>query len=122
MSDAPVRPVVLLVEDNASMRALIRSLVEGCSGTVYECADGESALGLYDRLHPDWVLMDVHMAGIDGLAATRALRQADPAARVVIVTEYDDPRSRQAALDAGACGFVGKRNLLDLPAVLGQHP
>jgi CheY-like chemotaxis protein len=111
-------PVVLLVEDNPSMRALIRSLVEELNPVVHECATGESALELYDKVHPDWVLMDVKMGGMDGIAATRAIRKSDPAARVVIVTEYGDEMSRAAALAAGACGFVLKQNLLDLPAML----
>jgi CheY-like chemotaxis protein len=109
---------VLLVEDNPSMRALIRSLVEELSPVVYECADGETALEMYPRVHPDWVLMDVRMAGMDGLAATRAIRRTDPQARIVIVTESGDERSRALAMDAGASGFVPKQNLLDLPALL----
>jgi CheY-like chemotaxis protein len=111
-------PVVLLVEDNPSMRALIRSLVESINPVVYECADGESALDLYTKVHPDWVLMDVRMGGMGGLAATRAIRKSDPQARIVIVTENSDERSRAAAMAAGACGFVAKQNLLELPALL----
>lgn len=115
---AGTSPVVLLVEDNAAMRALIRSLVDGIHPVVHECADGESAVDMYARVHPDWVLMDVKMGGMDGIAATRAIRQADPNARVIIVTEYGDDRSRAAAMAAGASGFVMKQNLLDLPGML----
>lgn len=118
VSDARVRPVVLVVEDNASMRALIRSLVEAASLVVEECEDGETALALYARVHPDWVLMDIRLGGMDGITATRAMRQADPDARIVIVTEMDDADSRRAAQEAGASGFVLKQNLLDLPSLL----
>ena len=100
------------------MRALIRSLVEEINPVVHECADGESALELYAKVRPDWVLMDVKMGGMDGIAATRAIRKSDPGARVVIVTEYGDDQSRAAAMAAGACGFVLKQDLLDLPALL----
>jgi CheY-like chemotaxis protein len=115
----PTPSVVLVVEDNPAMRALIRSMVATPGATVHECASGESALALYERVHPDWVLMDIKMSGMDGIAATRAIRQADPQARVIIVTEYGDDRSRAAAMAAGATGFVLKQNLLDLPAMLG---
>ena len=118
MPATAVPPVVLVVEDNAAMRSLIRSLVEGTGAAVHECADGESALDLYARVHPDWVLMDVKMGGMDGIAATRALRRSDPGARVVIVTEQQGEQVRRAATDAGAVGFVAKDHLLDLPQLL----
>jgi CheY-like chemotaxis protein len=111
-------PTVLIVEDSVPMRALIRSLIEGVSSAVHECADGETALALYARLHPDWVLMDVKMAGMDGIATTRAIRQLDPGARIIIVTEHGEAEYGAAASTAGASGFVGKEKLLTLPALL----
>jgi CheY-like chemotaxis protein len=113
-------PVVLLVEDNASMRALIRSLVTDVSSAVHECADGETALELYQRVRPDLVLMDVQMAGMDGIAATRALRRSDPNARIIIVTEHSEAQYRSAAAAAGASGFVLKDDLLALPRLVEQ--
>jgi DNA-binding NarL/FixJ family response regulator len=71
-----------------------------------------------DELHPDLVLMDVRMGGMDGLSATRAIVREDPAARVIIVTDFGDARSRAAALAAGASGFVPKDDLLELPALV----
>lgn len=111
---------MLVVEDNASMRALIRSLVSEAGSAVYECQDGETAIGLYDEIHPDWVLMDIRMGGMDGIAATRAIRRTNPDARVIIVTDHGDPQSRAAAMAAGAFGFVLKQNLLELPALLAD--
>jgi len=113
-----VAPVVLLVEDNLSMRALIRSLIEPVGAAVYECGDGETALTLYGRLRPDWVLMDIRMPGLDGIAATRALTRADPRARVIIVTEHREEQYRRAATSAGAAGFVLKDDLSELPRLL----
>jgi CheY-like chemotaxis protein len=110
--------VVLLVEDNAAMRALIRHLVQGVASVVYECDDGECALELYTLICPDWVLMDINLGGVDGFTATRAIRKADPAARVIIVTEHGDEWYRREAAAAGASGFVLKENLLELPALL----
>lgn len=100
------------------MRTLIRNLVEPMSSRVHECADAETALDLCARLHPDCVLMDISLGAMDGIAATRAIRQGDAAARVIIVTEHTDPEYRRAAEAAGAAAFVLKENLLELPALL----
>jgi len=115
-------PVVLIVEDNADMRALIKQLVQGVASAVYECGDGEHVRATYAEVHPDWVLMDIDLGeGVDGLAVTRALRAADPAARIMIVTEHGDEWYRREAAAAGAAGFLLKENLLDLPALLTLH-
>lgn len=102
------------------MRALIRSMVENVASIVYECDDGRSALDAYPRLHPDWVLMDIEMSGMDGIEATRAIRALDSEARVVIVTGHDDERYRSAAEQAGAVGFVAKENMLSLATLLSD--
>jgi CheY-like chemotaxis protein len=120
VSDRPQHRSVLIVEDNVTMRALIRSLVEGVGSVVHECADGESAVAYCARQHPDLVLMDVKLAGMDGIAATRAIRRSDPGARIIIVTEQRDEAYRRAATAAGARGFLLKENLLELPALLTE--
>jgi two-component system response regulator DegU len=100
------------------MRALIRSMVVESGSAVHECQDGETAVDLYGRIHPDCVLMDIKTAGMDGIAATRAIRQADPRARVIIVTEMNDGQYRRAAEEAGAAAYLLKQDLLELPALL----
>ena len=110
--------IVLVVEDNAAMRALIRSLAEQVASTVDECESAEKALDMYARVRPACVLMDIRLSRMDGLAATRAIRRLDPGARVIIVTEYGDPAYRRAAEAVGAHGFVLKENLLALPGLL----
>lgn len=116
-------PRVLIVEDNDAMRALIRSLVEEVTSTVQECASAEDALALYPGMRPDWVLMDIRLEGMDGIAATRALVEMDAGARVIIVTEHGDRGYQEAAREAGATGFVLKENLLELTSMLasGHH-
>jgi DNA-binding NarL/FixJ family response regulator len=120
VASQPLETTVLIVEDNAAMRALIRSLVERAGRSVHECDDAETALALYPSLKPDWVLMDIALGGMDGIAASRALLAAHPGARVIIVTEQRDPGYRIAAAHAGASGFVLKEDLLALPALLEQ--
>lgn len=122
-SDALSRkPVVLLVEDNVAMRALIRSLLEEITPVIHELDDGQSALEAYASIRPDWVLMDIGLGGLDGIAATRAICGTDPDAHVIIVTAHGEPSYRQAAADAGAADFVLKANLLDLPPLLASAP
>lgn len=96
------------------MRRLMRILVEDMAGEIVECGGGEEAVALYQATRPDWVLMDIHMPGLDGLAATREIRRRDGAARIVIVTQFDEQELRHAAADAGAVGYVLKENLLGI--------
>ena len=112
---------VLIVDDHPTMRRLIKRLVVSPADDCFECADGAEALAAYEAHQltgADWVLMDVEMAGMDGLRATRVLRAAHPQARIVIVTKHNDEALRAAAFESGACGFVPKDNLLELRALL----
>ena len=109
---------VLIVDDNPQFRALIRTVLAGLVDDVNECADGDEAVAAYRARRPDWVLMDLQMARVGGLEAIRRLLVADPTARVLVVTDYDDVHWRAAALGAGARGYVLKDNLLDVRELL----
>lgn len=109
---------LLIVEDNPAMRRLMRRLVADLTDEVGECGDGAEAEARYAELQPDWVLMDIEMPHVNGIAATRRIKAAFPAARIVIVTNYDDAALRRAAAQAGACGYVLKENLLELRQLL----
>ncbi len=113
---------VLIVENNPAMRHLLRQLI-GDAAEIYECADGAEALPLYEAHHlngADWVLMDLRMARVNGLEATRRLRAAHDEARVLIVTSFGDARLREAARQAGACGYMLKENLHQLQELLAE--
>ncbi len=117
----------LIVDDNAAVRRLIRSIVLPLAGDICECTGGADALSAYLAQRPDVVLMDIRMKDVDGVQATKQIRAADPKARILIVTGYDDTELRQASMRAGACGYVLKDNLLELVRLLeaiGQsgHP
>jgi DNA-binding NarL/FixJ family response regulator len=105
---------LLIVEDNLGVRSVIRSLMAAVTSEIIECADGTEALALYNLEQPDLVLMDIQLGATDGIAAARQIRAADPAARVIMVTNYDQLDLREAARQAGACGYVLKENLLEL--------
>ena len=109
---------LLIVEDNPAMRRLIRRLVADLADEIGECGDGVEAEARYAELQPDWVLMDIEMPHLDGITATRRIKAAFPAARILIVTNYNDAALRATALAAGACGYVLKENLLTLKDIL----
>jgi CheY-like chemotaxis protein len=109
---------ILIVDDNASVRRLIASIVQPIASEIRECEDGAPAVEVYRIHRPDVVLMDIRMPGVDGIAATRNIRTADPTARIVIVSDYDDIHLRTAATAAGACHYALKDNLPDLVRVL----
>jgi CheY-like chemotaxis protein len=105
---------ILIVEDNVSVRRLIASIIQPIAEEIRECEDGAGAAAAYQAQKPDFVLMDIRMPEVDGIAATKQIRILDPAARIVIVTDYDDSQLRDAALAAGACDYTLKDNLPDL--------
>ncbi len=109
---------VLIVDDSPPFRELIKTVLAGFVDVVNECADGDEAVAAYGAQRPDWVLMDLQMARMGGLDATRRILAADRTAQVLIVTQYDDAHWRAAAVAAGARGYVLKDNLLDVRRLL----
>src|SRR5438270_7894846 len=101
---------VLIVEDNASVRRLIGRIVASVASEIHECEDGAAALAAYLEYRPDFVLMDIEMKELDGITATLRITTACPAANIIMVTNYDDAELREAARDAGACGYVLKHS------------
>lgn len=111
---------LLIADDSAPMRAVIRSMVDELGCEVHDCSNGSEAIDEYRRWRPDWVVMDVRMPGIDGLAATRLIRREFPDARIIVVSMHDDPALRQAAMTAGARCFLHKSRLAELSAVMAS--
>jgi CheY-like chemotaxis protein len=112
---------VLIVEDSEPMRQMIKTLIADVATEVHERGDGAEALDAYSAHRPDWVLMDIAMPGVDGITATREIIGAFPDANILIVTDYDDAELREAARQAGACGYVLKENLLALRELIGKQ-
>ncbi len=75
---------------------------------VGEATNGRQAVDMADRLHPDVVLMDLRMPGLDGVAATSAIRQRRPDTQVLVLTTYDSDIDILRAIEAGAIGYVLK--------------
>jgi CheY-like chemotaxis protein len=121
--DKQILPVKILVaDDHARMRTLIRRVLTGAAHDVITCGDGREAVRLWARVRPDLTLMDLEMPGLDGLAATRAIREMDPSARVMILTAHDSPALRLAARAAGAAGYALKSGLHLLTELVAADP
>ncbi|HZS45857.1 MAG TPA: response regulator transcription factor [Blastocatellia bacterium] len=112
---------LLIVDDNENMRRLIKTLVGDLAQQIYECSDGVYALSSFTEHQPDYVLMDIEMEKVDGLTAIAQIKSAYPAARVVVVSNYDNAPLREAAQNAGACQYLPKDKLLLLRAILSRE-
>jgi len=107
---------LLLVDDQPIVRRGLRMrlLFEPDITVVGEASNGEQALELAESLAPDIVLMDVEMPGMDGIAATEALRANTPQSAVVMMSIHDDTHTRARAQAAGAAAFVEKSGTLEV--------
>lgn len=105
---------VMIADDSDEVRRMLRAVVADVADPIFECRDGGEAWTAYATYRPDWVLMDISMVPMDGVTATRHIVHTFPAARIVMVTQYDDVRFRNAAQEAGACGYLLKDNLFEV--------
>ncbi len=104
----PVR--VLIVDDNASVRGALECALLSCDDLypIGTAAGGEEALDLCGRVSPDIVLMDVKMPGMDGITATRLIREKYPSTKVIVLTNSITQDTAQEALNAGASTYLTK--------------
>lgn len=104
----PIR--IMLVDDHAMVRlglATMLRLIDGLE-LVGEAGDGDEAIHLCAQLEPDIVLMDMLMPKIDGITATRVIRQQNPLTRIIALTSVATDELIQSALEAGAVGYLLK--------------
>lgn len=109
---SPLR--LLLADDQALVRGALAALLqlESDLDVVAEVARGDEVVAAVREHRPDVALLDVEMPGLDGIAATAAVRAACPGTRVLVVTTFGRPGYLRRAMEAGASGFVVK----DTPA------
>ena len=104
---------VLIVDDNAQFRALLREIVavEPDFHVVGEAADGAEAMRLTQDLRPDILLLDLGMPRVNGLEVLRWSKAEHPEIKVIIVTVHTEDAYRQAAEASGADAFLLKKTL-----------
>jgi two-component system response regulator DesR len=105
---------LLLADDQALVRGALAALLslEGDLEVVAEVDRGDLVVPRAREVRPDVAVLDIEMPGLDGIAATSALRQALPTCRVLVVTTFGRPGYLRRAMEAGASGFLVK----DAPA------
>ena len=110
MTETPNPIRLLLADDQQLLRQGLRLLLEMEPGlqVAGEASNGREALEAYASLQPDVVLMDVRMPVLDGVAATRQLRQRWPDSKIIILTTFDDDTYVFEGLRAGALGYLLK--------------
>jgi DNA-binding NarL/FixJ family response regulator len=101
---------IVVADDHPLLRCALKQMLgtQADLEVVGEAADGQEAVELCRRLHPDLVLMDVKMPRMDGLEATRQIRRELPRTIVLVLTASDYPHDLSEALEAGAAGYVLK--------------
>jgi DNA-binding NarL/FixJ family response regulator len=111
-AQAPAQPArVIIVDDHPLFRAGVRERLEKQDSgieVVGEASDGQGAYELVAELHPDVVLLDIAMPGLNGIEATRKIKADYPEVGILILTVYDDEQYIYALVDAGAAGYLLK--------------
>ncbi len=104
---------ILLVDDHAIMRDGIRALLslDRNIEIVGEASEGKEAVEKYNKLAPDVTIMDLSMAGMDGLEATRRIKKKNKRAKILVLTQHDNKEYVLSTIKAGASGYVPKKAL-----------
>ena len=103
----------LIVEDNESFRRILKDLLNRHFGfmTLEEACDGREAMEKIGHCDADLVFMDIKLPDENGLHLTKAFKQKCPRLPVIILTSYDYPEYRQAAVESGASHFIPKETV-----------
>jgi DNA-binding NarL/FixJ family response regulator len=101
---------VLIVDDNAAFRNILRRILLSRFPSLHirEAQDGNKAIKKLGKQVPDIILMDVRLPGENGFRLTKRIKAAYPGIVIIIITSYDSPEYREAALESGADSFVSK--------------
>jgi CheY-like chemotaxis protein len=109
---------LLIVEENEAMCRLLSTLLEGLPVSVSECHNGARVLEACAETQPDYVVIDLTLAGVAAFAAIRRIVAAHPDVRVLLLGDENDSRLRDRAAEAGVWRYVLKESLIDVRRLL----
>ena len=101
-------PKVLLAEDDTAVAAALTRVLRDDFDVVDVVADGVMLIEQVNHLHPDVILSDVSLRGLDGISASIEIRRHHPEIPIVLMTSQDDPSLRDKAFAAGVSAFLSK--------------
>jgi DNA-binding NarL/FixJ family response regulator len=104
---------ILCVDDHPLVRKGIAAILanEKDMKLIAEAGSGAEAVEAFKKFHPDVTLMDLRMAGMDGIEATKEIRKIDPEAKIIALTSYDGDQEIYRALEAGVRGYILKESV-----------
>ena len=106
---------ILVVDDSSIMRKMIKQTLVGAGHDVVgEAKSGDEAISLYRQLRPQVVTMDITMRGMDGIAAAKAILQMDSTARIIMLSNLDEDKFSDEAVQIGAKGYINKHKTAEI--------
>jgi two-component system nitrate/nitrite response regulator NarL len=101
---------ILIVDDHEVVRDGLKNILLSLKDVAIagEAANGEDSITMYESLKPDLVIMDISMPGMNGIEATRIIKENDPNAKILILTMHDNQEYLNQIIRSGAKGFVLK--------------
>ncbi len=99
---------ILIVDDDAFVRTVLRDVLEGQGHALLEAGDGREALDVLGERSPQLVLLDLFMPRLSGMEALTLMRERWPSARVLVISSLESERLVAEALEAGAAGYITK--------------
>ena len=111
----------MIVEDNLNFRSYVKDLFKVSFSEIYETSSGKEAVEKYKMSRPDIVFMDVNIEELDGIKATKKIISEYPDAKIVMVSQYNEPKIRKAAIAAGVIDYVTKDDISKLFEVIKNY-
>lgn len=113
---------LLIVDDDANLRLLLRLALANKRYTIYEAANGETALAMCLDLNPDLILLDIALPGMDGITVLQEIRQVNQSVCILMVSALNMQKWIFSAMSHGADGFIAKPlNVTMLHQTVAKH-
>lgn len=113
---------LLIADDNTDIRHLLRRLSKLCPQAmeIIESTRGDETVTAAARERPEIILMDIVMEGMNGLEATKAIKEFLPSVKIIVITQLPETDYKNESIQAGADNFLNKEELYKLPEILNK--